>query len=131
MAIIYMQLSTIVKTLVLSGVVLLSLDAIYLSAIKNMFEIQIAAVQRVALQFRLFGAIMCYVLLIGGLYYFILRTRRPISDAFFLGILIYGVYESTTYALLKNWKWETVAIDTLWGGILFALTTAIVYKLGL
>jgi uncharacterized membrane protein len=126
-----MQLSAIVKTLVLTGVVLLSLDAIYITAMKNMFEIQIAAVQRVALQFRLFGAIMCYLLLIGGLYYFILRTRRPVSDAFFLGILIYGVYESTTYALLKNWKWETVAIDTLWGGILFALTTAIVYKLGL
>jgi len=131
MVVIYMQLSAIVKTLVLTGVVLLSLDAIYITAMKNMFEIQIAAVQRVALQFRLFGAIMCYLLLIGGLYYFILRTRRPVSDAFFLGILIYGVYESTTYALLKNWKWETVAIDTLWGGILFALTTAIVYKLGL
>ena len=126
-----MQLSSIVKTLVLSGVVLLSLDAIYLTAIKNMFETQIAAVQRVALQFRLFGAIMCYALLIGGLYYFILRTRRPISDAFFLGILIYGVYESTTYALFKQWKLKTVIIDTLWGGILFALTTAIVYKLGL
>ena len=126
-----MHLSAIVKTLVITGVVLLSLDAIYINVMKNMFEIQIASVQRVALKFRLFGAIMCYVLLIGGLYYFILRTRRHIVDAFFLGILIYGVYESTTYALLKNWKWETVAIDTLWGGILFALTTAIVYKLGM
>lgn len=126
-----MQLSAIVKTLVLSGAVFLSLDAIYLSSIKDMFELQIAAVQRVALQFRLFGAVMCYALLIAGLYYFILRTRRPISDAFFLGILIYGVYESTSYALLKQWKLKTVIIDTLWGGILFALTTGIVYKLGI
>jgi len=131
MVIIYMQLSAIVKTLLLTGVVLLSLDTIYINAMKNMFEIQIAAVQRVALQFRLFGAIMCYALLIGGLYYFILRPRRPILDAFFLGILIYGVYESTTYALLKQWKLKTVIIDTLWGGILFALTTAIVYKLAI
>jgi uncharacterized membrane protein len=55
------------------------------------------------------------------------RTRRPIADAFFLGILIYGVYESTTYAILKQWKLKTLIIDTLWGGILFALTTGIVY----
>jgi len=106
---------------------MLSLDAIYISALKDMFEVQIAAVQRVALQFRLFGAIMCYILLIGGLYYFILQDRRSIADAFFLGIVIYGVYESTTYALLKQWKLKTLIIDTLWGGILFALTTGIVY----
>lgn len=122
-----MKTLSLIKTLVVTGLVMLSLDAIYLSAIKDMFELQIAAVQRVALQFRLFGAIMCYFLLIVGLYYFILQTRRPISDAFFLGIVIYGVYESTTYALLKQWKLATLIIDTLWGGILFALTTKIVY----
>lgn len=122
-----MKLSSLIKTLLLTGVIMLSLDAIYISALKDMFEVQIAAVQRVALQFRLFGAIMCYILLIGGLYYFILQDRRSIADAFFLGIVIYGVYESTTYALLKQWKLKTLIIDTLWGGILFALTTGIVY----
>jgi len=126
-----MQLSAIVKTLILTGAVLLALDAIYLNVMKNMFEMQIAAVQRVVLRFRLSGAIMCYTLLVLGLYYFILRTRRPISDAFFLGILIYGVYDSTNYTLFKQWKWETVAIDTLWGGILMALTTKIVYLTGI
>jgi uncharacterized membrane protein len=117
----------LIKILGLTGIVMLSLDAIYLSAMRDMFEIQIAAVQRVALQFRPLGAVICYILLIAGLYYFILRTRRPISDAFFLGIVIYGVYESTTYALLKQWKLKTMIMDTLWGGVLFALTTGIVY----
>lgn len=122
-----MKTLPLIKTLILTGLVMLGLDAIYLSAMRDMFEIQIAAVQRVALQFRPLGAVICYILLITGLYYFILRTRRPISDAFFLGIVIYGVYESTTYALLKQWKIKTMIMDTLWGGILFALTTGIVY----
>lgn len=122
-----MKTLPLIKTLILTGLVMLGLDAIYLSAIRDMFEIQIASVQRVALQFRPLGAVICYPLLIAGLYYFILQNRRPISDAFFLGIVIYGVYESTTYALLKQWKLKTLIIDTLWGGILFALTTAIVY----
>ena len=122
-----MKTLPLIKTLILTGLVMLGLDAIYLSAMRDMFEIEIAAVQRVALQFRPLGAVICYILLITGLYYFILRTRRPISDAFFLGIVIYGVYESTTYALLKQWKIKTMIMDTLWGGILFALTTGIVY----
>ena len=120
---------SIAKTVGLAAVVMLALDGIYLSAIRNMFELQIASVQRVSIQFRILGAIICYVLLIGGLYYFILRTRRPIMDAFLFGIVIYGVYESTNYALLKNWKWETMAIDTLWGGILMSLTTYAVYNI--
>ena len=48
-------------------------------------------------------------------------------DAFLLGIVIYGVYESTNYAILKNWNIKAVALDTLWGGILFALTTKVTY----
>ena len=36
---------------------------------------------------------------------------------------------SENLALFKNWSVFTVIIDTLWGTVLFGLTTAIVYKL--
>jgi uncharacterized membrane protein len=52
-----------------------------------------------------------------------------VLDAFLLGIVIYGVYETTSYALLKKWKLSIVLMDTLWGGVLFGLTTALVYSL--
>jgi uncharacterized membrane protein len=45
------------------------------------------------------------------------------------GLVIYATYELTNMALLKNWSWITVILDTAWGSILFGLTTAIVYKL--
>jgi uncharacterized membrane protein len=35
------------------------------------------------------------------------------------------VYESTNYAILKDWKIQTLLMDGLWGGILFGLTTYI------
>jgi uncharacterized membrane protein len=94
-----------------------------------MFELQIAAVQRVSLQFRLSGAILCYLLLILGLYYFIILPKKSVMDAFLFGIVIYGVYETTNYTLLKKWKPEIVVIDTLWGGVLLAIVTSIIYKL--
>ena len=94
-----------------------------------MFENQIIEIQRVALKVKIPGAIACYAFLIFGLYYFILRTRRPVLDAVLLGLVIYGVYETTSYALLKKWKPSIVLMDTLWGGALFGLTTAAVYAL--
>jgi len=118
----------IIKNIAAITVILLALDFMYISATRNMFEIQIADVQRVALQIRPLGGLLCYLLLVIGLYYFIVREHRPVFDAFLLGLVIYGVYETTSYALLKKWKWNIVLMDTLWGGILFALTTFITYK---
>jgi uncharacterized membrane protein len=113
----------------LPGIIMLILDGIFLTINKDMFQLQVAEVQRVVMEIRYLGAILCYVFLIFGLYYFILKDRRPVIDAMLLGFVIYGVYETTTYALLKKWKIQTMLIDTLWGGILFGLTTLITYKL--
>jgi len=120
--------SKIIKNIATITVVLLALDFMYITTTRNMFEIQIADVQRVALQIRPLGGVLCYLLLVIGLYYFIIREHRPVFDAFLLGLVIYGVYETTSYALLKKWKWNIVLMDTLWGAILFALTTFITYK---
>lgn len=73
------------------------------------------------------SAIACYIFLLFGLYYFILENHRSPLEAMLLGLVIYGVYETTTYALLKNWKLQTVIIDTLWGGTLFYFTTYFTY----
>jgi len=60
---------------------------------------------------------------------FYYKDNKSIQDAFLLGIIEYGVYELTTKSLLKNWNYKTVIIDTLWGGILFSLTTYITYHI--
>ena len=124
-----MNNSTEIKTVALATIIMLVLDAIYLTATSKIMVPQITKIQNAPVQFRLLGAILCYICLVGGIYYFILREHRPIFDAFLLGIVIYGVYEFTNYAILKQWKWEIVVMDTLWGGILMALTTFFVYKI--
>jgi uncharacterized membrane protein len=86
-------------------------------------------VQGSNIQMNFLGAALCYIFLIAGLNYFIIKPHKSPTDAFLLGLVIYGVYETTNYALFKNWSILTVFIDTLWGGILFALTTYIVNSL--
>jgi len=117
------------KEILLAGVVLLLLDAAYITLTKSLWDIQVASIQRVSMQIRVLGAIVCYTLLILGLYYFILRTRRSPLDAFLLGLLVYGVFDSTNYAMFKKWEWKIAMMDTMWGGAVFALTTIVVYAI--
>jgi uncharacterized membrane protein len=114
--------------MLISAIVLISIDFVYLNLMKGYFENQIKQVQGSAVKFNLLGAAICYIFLITGLNYFIIKPRKSVNDAFLLGLVIYGVYETTNYTLLSNWSILTVIIDTLWGGILFALTAFIVNK---
>ena len=114
--------------IILPAIILLTLDFIYIYATFNEFRLQIAEVQRVVLQVKYLGAILCYFFLIFGLYYFILREHKSVFDAMLFGFVIYGVYDTTTYAVLKKWKLKLMIMDTLWGGALMGLTTWLTYK---
>jgi len=116
-------------TTLIIAIILLVLDFIYISLNKKAFELQIADVQRVSMQLRPLGAIVVYAFLIFGLYWFIIREKKSVYNAFLLGLVIYSVYEFTNYALLKKWGLEIAIMDTLWGGALFALTTYFTYQI--
>ncbi len=115
--------------LLVSAAILLLLDAMYLFAIRHYFNDQVHKVQGSDIKLNYFGIVLCYLILILGLNYFIIRHDMPILDAFLLGILIYGVYEATNWSILENWSIKTVIIDTLWGGAVLSSTTAIVYAI--
>lgn len=114
----------------LSAIIFVVLDSIYLSLIKDYYSRQIQAVQGSPLKINFLGAIICYIFLIFGLNYFIIKDKRSIQDAFLFGLVIYAVFETTNLALFSKWSWMTVMIDSLWGGVLFALTTAIIRQMG-
>jgi uncharacterized membrane protein len=113
-------------SLLLSAVTFVSIDYIYLNLIKDYFGKQVQAVQGSPLKINYLAALLCYIFLIIGLNYFIIKPKRSVQDAFLFGLVIYAVFETTNWALFKNWSVFTVLIDSLWGGVLFALTTYIV-----
>lgn len=117
------------KKLLLTIIILSSIDYFYLSFMKNYFNNQIKLVQNTNLELDFTAIILCYILLIFGLYYFIIKDNKSIFNSFILGILIYGVFELTNKSIFDNWQWMMVLYDGLWGGILFAITTTLVYKL--
>jgi uncharacterized membrane protein len=110
-----------------SSIILVLLDSVYLKLISGRFTEQIKKVQGTKLELDLYSTVLCYLFLVFGLNYFIIRQNKSPTDAFLLGFVIYGVYELTSKALLTKWSWSTVVIDTVWGGVLFALTTMLTY----
>lgn len=125
-----MSRSTTIQTILKSSLVFLLLDGVYLYSIRNYFNDQVKRIQSSPVHLNVVGTILTYVFLLFGLNYFILSPKKSVFDAFLFGLVIYAVYEFTNYSLFSGWKWTTVAMDTLWGGILFSLTTYIVYRLG-
>jgi uncharacterized membrane protein len=126
-----LDMGEIVKLLFLATVMLI-LDAIYLGVNSKFLIGQLQAVQKSPVVIRYTGAILCYLLLLAGLYYFVIRNKKntvyeKVRDAAILGIVIYGVYETTSYATFKAWTPKMLVMDTVWGGILLSLTTYIYY----
>lgn len=127
-----MYMNKIIKEILIIfiiAIIMTIIDLIYLSSMSDYFKNQVKLVQKSPLKLNIYGAIICYIFLVLGLYYFIISRNESILNAFLFGLVIYAVYEYTTYALLENWLFQTTVLDTLWGGILFAITTFLVYQI--
>ena len=75
----------------------------------------------------LLPAALFYLAYVAGLIYLVslpaLKTGAPVLiPAAIIGTMAYGTYEFTSYAIMKDWHWQMVATDTLWGTALTALS---------
>ena len=116
-----------IKNILLLSLILVLVDAGFLYLIKNNFQEMIKKIQGSSLEMKILPTIACYIILVSSLYYFIIYKKGSYLDAFLLGFFIYGVYETTNMAIIKNWDYKIGLIDLSWGGFLF-LITSYLYK---
>jgi len=110
----------IIKTML----IMLFLDMIYLNLIaKSMYTEVVNNIQKSVINVRILPAIITYLIMTFALYYFIISQNKSENDAFILGFVIYGVFDFTNMAIFENYTLNVAIIDTLWGSILFYLTT--------
>jgi uncharacterized membrane protein len=116
-------------SLIISSILLVLIDSVYLSTIGTpVFEKTVAAIQGSKLVVNMPPAIFTYILMAIILNYFIISANKPAFDAFILGFCAYGIFDFTNLAIFKNYTLKTAIMDTLWGAILFYVTTLITYK---
>jgi len=112
---------------ILTAVVLLVIDAIYLKFIGGPFySLAVKKIQGSEIKFRMYSAFIVYIILITGLYYFVIGPNKTAKEGAFFGLAVYGVFDFTNHAILDNYPLPLAMMDTIWGMVLCGTTTFII-----
>jgi uncharacterized membrane protein len=53
---------------------------------------------------------------------FVLNKNFTVKEALYFGIILFGFFNLSNYILFNNWNLKLTITDSLYGGLLFALT---------
>jgi uncharacterized membrane protein len=76
---------------------------------------------------KVLAAMFVYFVMIAASYIFVVKnskqqsTLETIGYGALLGLAMYGVFDGTNYVLFKDYKLETVLIDTIYGMVITSL----------
>jgi uncharacterized membrane protein len=118
-----MQIAILYAT---TAAVFLILDAIMLTLVmKPLFTRHIGPLLIEPIRYVPAG--LFYAAYVAGLIYLVslpaLKTGAPVLiPAAIIGAMAYGTYEFTSYAILRDWHWQMVATDLVWGTVLTAVS---------
>jgi uncharacterized membrane protein len=127
-----------VPTLISSLVGILSfvlLDYIWLAKIAKNFYLGKLATHTTILEGNLVPYLpaipLVYIVGILGIWIFALGRAGSLGGAFLygaiLGFIMYAFYDFTNLATLKDYSWSLTLLDILWGTLLVATVTAIMF----
>jgi uncharacterized membrane protein len=128
------QLKLFVSVLIIMGII----DFLWIGIIyKNQYRKVIESVQKEKFIVKMLGAVIVYIALaIIVVGWIIPRIKQELKNKSYsnlfmtcllyggiLGGLIYAVFDFTNYAIFSKWDLKTSIIDSVWGMILFTMTT--------
>ena len=118
-----------IKDLFIFSIILLLLDSIYLKNISNEFGKMITKIQGSKIDFKLGPTIIVYISLILVWYVFIYQElkkhtlKQNLFRSSILGVCIYSIYDFTNMAIINNYRLDLSILDSIWGGLLFSIST--------
>ena len=105
------------------------IDIVYLKIVSGSYNRAIKKIQGSPLRIKGGFAFITYLIMTFALYYFIISKGGNYLDAVVLGVSLYGIFNFTNMAILKDWPISLAITDTIWGGVLFLLTIIVYQKL--
>ena len=105
------------------------IDIVYLKIVSGSYNSAIKKIQGSPLRIKGGFALITYLIMTLALYYFIISKGGNYLDAVVLGVSLYGIFNFTNMAILKDWPISLAITDTMWGGVLFLLTIMVYQKL--
>lgn len=122
------------KKLFIIMVILLIFDVPWISLVAtNLYKKLIKSVQNSDLEVRYTSALITYLLLSIGIRYLVIENSKNNIDALkkgmLFGLVSYGIFDFTNYAIFKNWTLYASIIDVLWGTLLCGCVSYVTYNL--
>jgi uncharacterized membrane protein len=113
-----------------AALVFLTADFLWLGTIaKNLYRSQMGHL--LADDFRLGPAVVFYLMYIAGIVYFAItpalasgRWQDAVLPGAILGLMAYGTYDFTNWAVMRDWPVGLTFIDLAWGTALTAIAAA-------
>lgn len=96
---------------------LIFIDMPWLFLIGETAQKLVFRIQGSDLKLKYIPALVVYL----ALAYLVTKTESPM-EAFKVGVATYAVYDFTNLAMFKNYTLQFALMDSIWGGILFAMT---------
>lgn len=123
-----------VVTVIVSASIMLGLDAIYLTSFGDFFQRLVKKIQGKKLTLNVGAAVVTYLAMILVLNVFILQQPKIPENkkymlAWVLGLCVYLVFDGTNLAIFQAWTWKALILDSIWGSLLFLVTTFLTVKL--
>lgn len=80
------------------------------------------------------AVVVIYIIIAAGVVWFVLPHAHSVLAAGWwgaaFGLVLYGLYEATNYALLAGWPLSVAIVDTLWGAVICGLTSMAAFWIG-
>lgn len=111
--------------------VMVALDAVWLSGMSAHSRTVFAAIQHHPLSIRMIPAVIVYLCMGLAVWWFAVQDARSWGEAIghgaAMGLAMYGTYDMTNLATLSNYPTWYAMADMTWGTILCAITAAAAY----
>jgi len=125
------------KPFFLLAIIVLVIDLLWINYIVgDMWKKNVETVQKSPMEIRKQYALLSYVLIIFGIYYFVqmnMTKETYVKDSlikgFIYGFILYGVFDFTNLAIFKEFDLKSAMIDMAWGGLLTASALLITNKI--
>ncbi len=127
------------KQFLVAFVLFVILDLIWLGFVMKDFNMrQLADIGRIengAFQVNYTAALIVYVLMALAIPFYVLPQLTAVDSHMkvfltgaLLGLIVYGVFDMTNLAILKNYPIPFIAPDMAWGALVYGLVTVITAK---
>lgn len=117
---------------IIGTVIIIAIDLVYLSSQRDFYK---PITDLSGGRLRVIPAVMSWFVIVLGIQLFILSRddvnswRQAVVKGALLGLIGYGIYNTTNLATIEKWTVRLAVGDTLWGMILMGGMSGILYSI--